>query len=191
MILHEYPKSEFLKDGSRITIRPLRKEDEKILHEYFLRLPLEDRMCLKDDVTDPKVIESWIYDLDYDVILPLVTLNDNHIVANGTLQLDPVGWTKHQGEIRITCDPNYRKKGLATILIENLMQIAVDFGLEQLTAEIAPALDEAYFLFEKLGFQEAAVLKDFIKDLEGNYQDLVLMIKNISLSANDGHSEVR
>jgi acetyltransferase len=191
MILHEYPKSEFLKDGSRITIRPLRKEDEKILHEYFLRLPLEDRMCLKDDVTDPKVIESWIYDLDYDVILPLVTLNDNHIVANGTLQLDPVGWTKHQGEIRITCDPNYRKKGLATILIENLMQIAVDFGLEQLTAEIAPELDEAYFLFEKLGFQEAAVLKDFIKDLEGNYQDLVLMIKNISLSANDGHSEVR
>jgi L-amino acid N-acyltransferase YncA len=77
-----------------------------------------------------------------------------------------------------------KKKGLATILIENLMQIAVDVGLEQLTAEIAPALDEAYFLFEKLGFQESAVLKDFIKDLEGNYQDLVLMVKNISLSDN-------
>jgi len=40
--------------------------------------------------------------------------------------------------------------------------------------------DEAYFLFEKLGFQEAAVLKDFIKDLKENYQDLVLMVKNIS-----------
>lgn len=179
MILYQYPKSEFLKDGGRITIRPLRKEDEKILHEYFLRLPPEDRMCLRDDVTDPKVIESWIYDLDYDFILPLVTLNGNHIVANGTLQFDPIGWTKHQGEIRITCDPNYRKKGLATILIENLMQIAVDVGLEQLTAEIAPALDEAYFLFEKLGFQESAVLKDYIKDLEGNYQDLVLMVKTI------------
>jgi len=38
--------------------------------------------------------------------------------------------------------------------------------------------------FEKLGFQETAVLKDFIKDLEGNYQDLVLMVKNISLSDN-------
>jgi ribosomal protein S18 acetylase RimI-like enzyme len=184
MIHYQYPKSEALKDGSRITIRPLRKEDEKILHEYFLRLPPEDRMCLRDDVTDPKVIERWIYDLDYDVILPLVTLNCKHIVANGTLQFDPVGWTKHQGEIRITCDPNYRKNGLATILIENLIKIAVDVGLEQLTAEIAPALDEAYFLFEKLGFQEAAVLEDFIKDLEGNYQDLVLMVKNISLSDN-------
>jgi len=180
MILYQYPKSENLKDGSQITIRPLRKEDEKILHEYFLRLPLEDRMCLKDDVTDPKVIENWIYNLDYGVVLPLVALDVGHIVANATLQFDPVGWTKHQGEIRITCDPEYRKKGLATILIENLMHIASDFGLEQLTAELAPALDEAYFLFEKLGFQEAAVLKDFIKDLKENYQDLVLMVKKIS-----------
>lgn len=180
MILYQYPKSETLKDGSQITIRPLRKEDEKMLHEYFLKLPPEDRMCLRNDVTDPKVIENWIYDLDYDVILPLVALDADRIVANATLQFDPVGWTKHQGEIRITCDPEYREKGLSTILVENLMQIAVDFGLEQLTAEIALVLDEAYFLFEKLGFQEAAVLKDFIKDYQENYQDLVLMVKNIA-----------
>jgi ribosomal protein S18 acetylase RimI-like enzyme len=184
MVLYQYPISENLKDGSQITIRPLRKEDEKILHEYFLRLPPEDRLCLRNDVTDPKVIESWIYDLDYDVILPLVALDGNHIVANGTLEFDPVGWTKHQGEIRITCDPQYRKKGLATILIQNLIRIAKDFGLEQLTAEIAPTLDEAYFLFEKLAFQEAAVLKDFIKDFQENYQDLVLMVKSISPSDN-------
>jgi len=181
MILYQYPKSTELKDGGQLTIRPLRKEDEKALHKYFLRLPPEDRMCLRDDVTDPKVIESWIFDLDYDHVLPLVALNGDQIVANATLQFNPIGWTKHQGEIRITCDPGYRKKGLATILIENLMLIAADFGLEQLTAEMAPALDEAYFLFEKLGFKEAAVLKGFIKDFQGRHQDLVLMVKNISL----------
>ena len=181
MILYQYPKSTELKDGGQLTIRPLRKEDEKALHKYFLRLPPGDRMCLRDDVTDPKVIESWIFDLDYDHVLPLVALNGDQIVANATVQFNPIGWTKHQGEVRITCDPEYRKKGLATILIENLMLIAADFGLEQLTAEIAPALDEAYFLFEKLGFKEAAVLKEFIKDFQGRHQDLVLMVKNISL----------
>lgn len=181
MILYQYPKSTELKDGGQLIIRPLRKEDEKALHKYFLRLPPEDRMCLRDDVTDPKVIESWILDLDYDHVLPIVALDGDKIVANATLQFNPIGWTKHQGEIRITCDPEYRKKGLATILIENLMLIAADFGLEQLTAEIAPALDEAYFLFEKLGFKEAAVLKRFIKDFQGKHQDLVLMVKNISL----------
>jgi len=181
MILYQYPKSTELKDGGQLTIRPLRKEDEKTLHKYFLRLPTKDRMCLRDDVTDPKVIESWILDLDYDHVLPLVALDGDQIVANGTLQFNPIGWTKHQGEIRITCDPEYREKGLATILIENLMLIAADFGLEQLTAEMAPTLDEAYFLFEKLGFKEAAVLKGFIKDFQGKHQDLVLMVKNISL----------
>jgi RimJ/RimL family protein N-acetyltransferase len=181
MILYQYPKSTELKDGGgQLTIRPLRKEDEKALHKYFLRLPPEDRMCLRDDVTDPKVIESWILDLDYDHVLPLIALDGDQIVANATLQFSPIGWTRHQGEIRITCDPEYREKGLATILIENLMLIAADFGLEQLTAEMAPALDEAYFLFEKLGFKEAAVLKGFIKDFQGRHQDLVLMVKNIS-----------
>ncbi len=136
-------------------------------------------MCLRDDVTDPEVIENWIFDLDYDRVLPLVVLDGDQIVANGTLQFNPIGWTKHQGEIRITCYPKYSEKGLATILVENLMQIAVDFDLQQLTAEMATALDEAYFLFEKLGFQEAAILNGFIKDLQGGYQDLVLMVKNI------------
>ncbi len=52
-------------------------------------------------------------------------------------------------------------------------------GLEQLTAELSPNLDEAYFLCEKMGFKEAAVLKDFIKDQEGNYEDLVVMVKSL------------
>ena len=53
-------------------------------------------------------------------------------------------------------------------------------GLEQLTAEVAPSLNEAYFLCEKMGFKDAAVLKNFIKDQENNYEDMVLMIKNIN-----------
>lgn len=180
MVLYQYSKTADLKNGSSFTIRPLRKEDQKALHQYFLRLPEGDRLCLRNDVTDPKVIENWIYDLDYDVVLPLVALEGDKIVANATLTFNPIGWTQHQGEIRITSDPDYRKMGLATILIENLVQIATDLGLEQLTAEMAPTVDEAYFLFEKLGFQDASVLRDFIKDLQGKHHDLVLMVKNIS-----------
>ncbi|MFP3869579.1 MAG: N-acetyltransferase family protein [Syntrophobacteria bacterium] len=176
MILYEYPKTIVLEDETRVTVRPLRKEDEKALHEYFSRLPLKDRLRLKDDVTDPKVIERWIYDLDYDVVLPLVALDDGRIIANATLHFNQIGWTKHQAEIRITSDQEYRQKGLATHVIQELIEIAAYFGLEQLTAEIAPTLDTARTLFEKLGFWEAAVLKGFIKDMEGNQADLVLMM---------------
>ncbi|CAN2039556.1 N-acetyltransferase domain-containing protein [Candidatus Magnetomoraceae bacterium gMMP-15] len=178
-ILYKYPKSVTLKDGSQLSIRPFRREDEIPLHEYFLRLPKKDRLWLKNDVSNPKVIERWVLDLDYDSVLPLIALDGDKIVANTTLQFSPIGWTKHQAEIRITCDLDYRKKGLATILVENLIEIATNFGLEQLTAEISLKADKSYFLFEKLDFKEAAVFKDFIKDHNGNYDDLIMMVKDI------------
>jgi L-amino acid N-acyltransferase YncA len=180
---HAYPKSVQLTDGTDLIIRPMRKGDEKALHQYFLKLPKQEVARLKDDVTDPDVIDKWIYDLDYDVALPLVAIDRDRIVANGTLKFNPVGWRKHQGEIRATVDPEYREKGLSTVLIENMIHIAKTMGLEQLTAEIAPTLDEAYFLCEKIGFKEAAVLKNFIKDQEGKYEDLVVMVMDLRETA--------
>jgi RimJ/RimL family protein N-acetyltransferase len=179
MNLHDYPKSVSLSDGTELLVRPLRKDDERLLHEYFLRLPPEEVARLKDDVTDPEVIEKWIYDLDFDVVLPLVAFDKDRIVANATLKYNPVGWRKHQGEIRASVDPSCRQKGLATILIENMIDIAKAMGLEQLTAEVAPTLDVAYFLLEKMGFKEAAVLRNFIKNQEGKHDDLVVMILDL------------
>jgi RimJ/RimL family protein N-acetyltransferase len=179
MILYEYPKKTTLKDGTELTLRPLRKEDQQALHDYFLRMPPEDRMGLKDDVTDPGVIKHWIYDLDYDVVLPVLALDDGRIVANATLHFNQIGWTKHQGEIRITSDPDFRQKGLAARLIQELIEIAAYFGLEQLTAEIAPTSVEARTIFRKLGFNEIASLQGFVKDFEGNQADLTIMVMYI------------
>ena len=179
MILYEYPKRTTLRDGTELTLRPLRKKDQQALHEYFLRMPPEDRMGLKDDVTDPEVIEHWIYDLDYDVVLPVLALDDGRVVANATLHFNQIGWTKHQGEIRITSDPDYRQKGLAARLIQELIEIAAYFGLEQLTAEIAPTSVEARTIFRKLGFNEIAILQGFVKDFEENQADLTIMVMYI------------
>ena len=179
MILYEYPKKTTLKEGTVLTLRPLRKEDQQALHEYFLRMPPEDRMGLKDDVTDLEVIEHWIYDLDYDVVLPVLALDDGRIVANATLHFNQIGWTKHQGEIRITSDPDFRQKGLAARLIQELIEIAAYFGLEQLTAEIAPTSVEARTIFRKLGFNEIASLQGFVKDFEENQADLTIMVMYI------------
>ncbi len=177
---NEYPKHVRLKDGTELLMRPLRKEDEKELHNYFLRLPHKEVARLKHDVTDAELVSKWIYDLDYDIVFPLLAMDNDRIVANGTLKFNLVGWRKHQGEIRTTVDPEYRGKGLSTVLIENMIEIAKAMGIEQLTAELAPTLDEAYFLFEKIGFKEVAVLRNFIKDQEGKYEDLVVMILDLA-----------
>jgi len=148
ILIQSYPQNISLDDGTTITLRPLLKTDEAALVQYFGSLPPEDRLCLKEDVTDPSVIENWIYDLDYDTILPLAALHDGRIVG-----------------------------GLGTTLLQNLIDIATRLGLEQISLEIPPRLDKAFYLFEKMGFKEVANLKGFVKDLEGTESDLVLMVK--------------
>ena len=179
ILIKTYPKSLSLEDGTPVILRPLLKVDEAALREYFGSLPPEDRLCLKEDVTDPKVIENWIYELEYDTVLPLIALHNGNIVGDATLHFNPIGWTKHQAEVRLTTSTQYRVRGLGTILVQNLIDIATRLGLEQISIEIPPVLDKAFYLFEKMGFKEVANLKGFVKDLEGKESDLVLMIKHL------------
>jgi L-amino acid N-acyltransferase YncA len=180
ILIKTFPLRTSLDDDTSITLRPLLKGDEATLAEYFLSLPPEDRLCLKHDVTDPKVIENWIYELNYDNLLPLIALHNGHIVGDATLHFSLIGWTRHMGEVRLTTSTQYRVRGLGTILIQSLIDIANRLGLEQLSAEIPPVLDKAYYLFEKMGFKEVAHLEAFVKDLEGNESDLVLMVKDLN-----------
>jgi L-amino acid N-acyltransferase YncA len=184
IIAQNYPKTLTLEDGTSVMLRPMLKSDEDALLKYFQSLPPEDLLCLKEKVTEPEVIETWVYNLDFDNILPLLALHDGQIVGDATLHFSPIGWTRHQGEVRLTTDPQHRVKGLGTVLIQNLIDIARDMGLEQLTAEIPPALDKASYLFEKLGFKKVTVLKGFVMDKDNRESDLALMVKSLLEPAN-------
>jgi GNAT superfamily N-acetyltransferase len=146
----------------------------------LLELGLHEAKVIVVRSVELEVHRDQLYELDYDQVLPLIAIHNGRIVGDATLHFSHVGWTKHQGEIRLTTDPRYREKGLGTILLEDLIDIATDLGLEQLSAEIPPVLDKAFYLFEKLGFEEVANLKGFVRDLEGNESDLVLMTKSLS-----------
>jgi hypothetical protein len=71
ILIKSYPQSISLDDGTPVILRPLLKADEAALVEYFAPAA-RGPPCLKDDVTDPKVIENWIYELNYDNLLPLL-----------------------------------------------------------------------------------------------------------------------
>lgn len=190
ILTETYPNTAALEDGTSITLRPLMKEDEAALLAYFQSLPPGDRLCLKEDVTDPKVIENWVSEMDYDNILPLIALHKGQIVGDATLHFSPIGWTRHLGEVRLTTSTQYRVRGLGTILIQHLIDVAGKLGLEQLSAEIPPVLDKAFYLFEKMGFKEMAHLEGFVKDLEGDESDLVLLVKYLKDEKREGLEKV-
>ena len=178
-LISSYPKTVVLDDGGEVVFRPLRRDDEGALAAFFRDLPLKDRACLKEDVSDPRVIESWIDRLDYDAILPIIAMENDRIVGDTTLHFNPTGWTSHQAEIRLTTGVSHRARGLGKRLTQDIIDIARRLGLEQLSIELAPELQDAYLLCLKLGFKQAAVLEGFIVDLDGIERDLVLMIKQL------------
>ena len=58
--LQKFPREIKLKDGSKSRLRPLRKDDEKAFHEFFLAVPEPERMFIKHRVTDPAIIRELV-----------------------------------------------------------------------------------------------------------------------------------
>jgi GNAT superfamily N-acetyltransferase len=106
------------------------KEDADKLYAFFSRVPREDRLFLRDDVSIRDVIDSWTQELDYRKVLPLVAEVGGNIVGDATLHRRKFGWTSHVGKVRLVIDKDYRGKGLGTVLIEELIDIAKKAGLE-------------------------------------------------------------
>ncbi len=174
--LAAYPKDIFLRDGAKVTIKPMVKADKDALLKFFLRVPEEDRFYLKEDVTSPKIIQEWCDHLDYDRALPLLAWVNGEVVANGLLLRRRAGARRHVGELRIVVDPAYRKRGLGTTVLHELILIANEHGLERLLIEIVSDREtDALEAAERLGFVKAATLVNHVKDIKGKPQDLVIV----------------
>ena len=178
-MLTVYPKKVRLQSGTSVTIRPMVKEDADKVYAFFSRVPREDRLFLRDDVSIRDVIDSWTQELDYEKVLPLVAEVGGNIVGDATLHRRKFGWTSHVGKVRLVIDKDYRGKGLGTVLIEELIDIAKKAGLEQLVAELISDQTGALSAFKRLGFEKEAVFFNYVKDQTGEERNLVVMIKNL------------
>jgi RimJ/RimL family protein N-acetyltransferase len=181
-MLEGYPKEIMSKDGTPILLRPLALEDEQHLSEFFARIPEDERWFLRDNVADPAVMHVWIKNVDYDRILPLVAVRqeDNTIIANVRLHRRPSECLHHIAHLRIMVDPAYRNQTLGTWMLLDSIRLAMSMGIEKLVAEfVAGVEDAAVNAAHKLDFFEEAVLKDYVKDSQGRYRDLIIMVKTL------------
>lgn len=174
-----YPKRAKLDDRTQVTLRLMVKKDQQALYEFFQRVPKEDRLFLRDDVSKPQTIQSWVDELDYARVLPLVALVDGRVVGDATLHRRPLGWTRHLGKVRVVIDPRYRQKGLGSLLVKELIEIGKGLKLERLVVELMGSQHAALAAFRRLGFERAALLYRHVKDRAGRPQDLVIMIHDL------------
>jgi acetyltransferase len=172
-------KMERMKDGTEVTIRRIVANDIDRLMEFYGSLPEEDRRYLKFDVTDRKVVAKRLRRIETGDDIRIAAVHGGVVVASGALEISGEAWSKHQGEIRVLIARPFQHRGLGTIMIRELYFVAVQNKIETIVARMMRPQVGAQKVFRRLGFRDETMLPDFVKDLQGGSQDLIVMTCNV------------
>jgi GNAT superfamily N-acetyltransferase len=173
-ILSDYPKEMTLKDV-KCAVRPLAASDEMAFHEFFLAVPAKERMFIKHRVTEPAVIHDWCQNIDYGRNLSLLAESEGRILADATLHQQLGGWKRHIGRVSVLVHPQSRGRGLASMLVSEIIDIARRVGLERLEAEFIGEQETAMKVFGMLGFNKLLHLENYVRDMQAVSHDWILM----------------
>ncbi|HEX6290161.1 MAG TPA: bifunctional acetate--CoA ligase family protein/GNAT family N-acetyltransferase [Herpetosiphonaceae bacterium] len=150
-----------LRDGTPVTIRPIRPEDEPLLVTFHQTL--SDRsvylryfhpMALQTRTTHERLARMCF--IDYEREMALVAererpeTGEQEIVAVGRL-MKLHG--KHEAEFALLIGDQYQGQGIGTALLSQLVRVGRDEHLSRIVAEILPENRGMQHVAEKVGFR--------------------------------------
>jgi len=157
-----------MKDGTQVTIRPIRPEDEPLmvrfhetLSERSVYLRYFHLMNLEQRTTHERL--TRICFIDYDREMALVALRRNPDTGDseilGVGRLMKIHGTE-EAEIAALISDNWQGRGLGKELLARLLLVAADDKLAKVTADILPDNRGVMRICEKLGFSLKHSLDD-------------------------------
>lgn len=167
-------------DGDSIELRRMDPSDAEGVLAFANRLPVHDLLFMRRDVRQPKVLAAWLRAAAEDRVASLVAARDGVVVGTTAIVHDKLSWSPHVGELRIAVLPEERGKGVGRILIQECFAMALDIGLEKLTALMTVDQKGAIAVFEGLGFRPEAMLRGFVKDAAGDVHDIVVLSHDVA-----------
>ena len=160
--------------GQDYRIRTMTAADGEALMAFARELTPHDTLYMRRDITQQSGVDSWIKDLKAGVIYSLLAEDNLGVCGYSTINLNELEWTRHIADLRVATATRTRGRGLGRLLAREAFNIAVALDIEKLLARMTPDQEGARVLFQELGFQPEALLRDHVKDREGNYHDLLL-----------------
>ncbi|MGY1653065.1 N-acetyltransferase family protein [Geodermatophilus sp. SYSU D01119] len=151
------------------------------LLRFFRSLPEEDLTFIEEEVTDPDVVRSWAS--GGGTARRFVALDgggegDGGVAGYVAVRRLP-GWSSHVGEVRLVVSPARRGAGLGRTLARHALVTAVGDGLSKLVVEVVAEQGSALALFTGLGFTGEALLRDHVRDREGQLRDLMVLAHHV------------
>jgi L-amino acid N-acyltransferase YncA len=105
----------------------------------------------------------------------VVAIHGNEIVADGALEFERETWKKHTAELRLVVAHAFQHKGLGMLLARELFAIALSKNVEVIVGKFMKPQVRPRRIFKRLGFHQDAILHDYVTDIKGVKQDLVIM----------------
>ena len=153
-------------------IRAPGPEDLDALLDFFERVPESERTFFKEHVLDRPTVAGWV---TTDRGRRGLAFDEDDRVVGYVAVVPHSGWSDHVGDVRLVVDPERRTHGLGRALARWALVQAVQCGLTKLTVEVVVEQERAVAMFGGLGFVAEGLLRDHVRDHDGELRDLVLL----------------
>lgn len=182
MTQSDYPKTASV-GAVEFHLRPAVAQDAEAIHKFALELPAHDLLYLRRDISKRPVVDAWIESIEDGESLSLVAERDGAIIGMSALMLDRKSWSPHVGEIRVLIGEAARGQGLGRLMIQETFLQAVDHKLEKIIAQMTLDQSGARQVFQEMGFEQEALLKEHVRDRNGDDHDIIIMSCNVAAAA--------
>lgn len=170
--------------GDTFQLRRPGPGDAEAIHAFALSLPPHDLLYLRRDISQRAVVDAWLQGVGEGEIESLIVEKDGKIVATSGLFLDRRSWSPHVGEIRVLVGDKMRGKGVGRMLIRENFVIALEQDLKKIIAQMTVDQKGARAVFEEMGFSGEALLKDHVRDRNGEMHDILILSCDVTQATN-------
>ncbi|MHB0957904.1 MAG: GNAT family N-acetyltransferase [Pirellulaceae bacterium] len=171
---HVFPMSFRLKGETIVFSRLCAEHVEKMVH-FAQALPEDDLLFLERDITRQAEVEQWIGEIALGNLVTILACRGETIAGYATFDRGSARWTHHVAELRVVVAESARGLGIGRLLLELVFEMALQQGTTKLIARMTPNQVRAQSLFQRLGFEQEAVLRDNARDTKGNTHDLLVL----------------
>ena len=154
--------------------------DEASVTAFAHALPPHDLLFMRRDITAPKVMAAWLQGIENGTLTTLLTTKGGSVYGCAAIIRDELSWSPHVGEMRIVVSRALRGKGIGRVLTQECFAIALGLGIEKLIAYMTVDQRNAIAMFEDLGFQAEAMLREHVKDRDGAKHDVVMLSHDVN-----------
>lgn len=175
----KYP-SKITIGGRNVTLRYMSATDKAGVLTFARALPEHDLLFLRRDITEDREVDAWIEDIDAGIVKSVLAVEGGAIVGYGTVHRNDLRWSSHVAELRVMVAESMRGKGLGRVLTQEAFAVALEEGIEKMMAQMTLDQKGAITTFEGLGFRPEALLRDHVKDREGNLHDLLVLSHDVA-----------